>query len=58
MDHGQAQMSDVKLLERGDDWQCPSVEKREKARNEIHETANLATTGHSYTYGIHCQRNN
>ena len=52
--HDQAQMTDVKLLERGDNWQCPSVEKREKARNEIHETANsviLAITGHIYTCG-------
>ena len=33
---GQGQMTDVKVLERGDDWQCPSVEERERARNEIH----------------------
>jgi hypothetical protein len=37
------------MLERGDDWQCPSVEERERARNEIHQIASsaiLVSTGH------------
>ena len=49
---GQVQMVDVKVLERGDDWQCPSTEERERARNEIHQTTNsaiFATTGHVHT---------
>ena len=53
---GQVQMTDVKVLERGDDWQCPSMEERERARNEIHQTANSViagfaaiTTGHVHT---------
>ena len=37
---GQGQMTDVKVLERGDDWQCPSMEERERARNEIHQIIN------------------
>ena len=36
---GQVQMTDIKVLERGDDWQCPSMEERERARNEIHQIA-------------------
>ena len=35
----QGQMTDVKVLERGDDWQCPSMEERESARSEIHQIA-------------------
>ena len=35
------ELTDVKVLERGDDWQCPSMEERERARNEIHQVANL-----------------
>ena len=35
--NGQGQMTNVKVLERGDDWQCPSVEERERARSEIHQ---------------------
>ena len=31
---GQVQMADVKVLKRGDDWQCPSMEERERARKE------------------------
>ena len=31
------QMTTVKVLERGNDWQCPSVEERERARNEINQ---------------------
>ena len=34
---GQGQVTDVKVLESGDDWQCPSMEERESARNEIHQ---------------------
>ena len=37
----QRQMIDVKVLERGDDWQCPSMEERERARNEIYQTIDL-----------------
>ena len=37
---GQGQMTDVKVLERGNDWQCPSMEERERARNEIHQIIN------------------
>ena len=36
---GQGKMTDVKVLEKGDDWQCPSMEERERARNEIHQIA-------------------
>ena len=39
---GQVQITDVKVLERGDDWQCPSTEERERARDEIHQIANSA----------------
>ena len=27
---GQGQLTDVQVLERGDDWQCPSMEERER----------------------------
>ena len=33
---GQVQMTDLKVLERGEDGQCPSKEERESARLEIH----------------------
>ena len=33
----QGQKTSIKVLERGDDWQCPSVEEREAMRNEIHQ---------------------
>ena len=33
---GQIQVTDVKVLERGDDGKCSSMEERERARNEIH----------------------
>ena len=49
---GQGRMTDVQVLERGDDWQCPPMEERERARNRIHQIANstiLATTGHIHT---------
>ena len=48
----QVQTIDVKVLERGDDWQCPSIEERERARKEIHQIAKsaiFATTGHVHT---------
>ena len=34
---GQLQMTDIKVLERGDDGQCSSVEEKERALNEIHQ---------------------
>ena len=34
---GQGQKTNAKVLQRGDDWQCPSVEERERARNEIYQ---------------------
>ena len=37
MASGQGQMIDVQVVERGDDWQCPSMEERERARNKIHQ---------------------
>ena len=40
---GQGQKTNVRILERDDDWQCPSVEEREAMRNEIHQIANSAT---------------
>ena len=49
---GQEQTTDVQVLERGDDWQCPPMEERERARNRIRQIANstiLATTGHIHT---------
>ena len=39
---GQGQMTDVKVLERDDDWQCPSMEERERTRNEVRQVANSA----------------
>ena len=39
MASGQVQMTRVKILERGNDWQCPSTEERVRARNEIHQIA-------------------
>ena len=43
---GQGQLTDVQVLERGDDWQCPSIEERERARNKIHQivASAIATT--------------
>ena len=49
---GQGQKTSTKVLDRGDDWQCPPMEERARARNEIHQIANsaiLATTGHIHT---------
>ena len=34
---GQGQLTDVQVLERGDDWQCPSIEERERARDRVHQ---------------------
>ena len=42
---GQVQVTDVKVLERVDDWQCPSMEERERARNEIHDITNSVIAG-------------
>ena len=36
----QMEMTDIKVLERGDDWQCASIEERERARNEINIISN------------------
>ena len=39
---GQGQVTDVKVSpESGDDGQCSSMKRRESARNEIHQIANL-----------------
>ena len=51
---GQGQKTDVKVLEEGGDYQCASMEDRERARNEIHQIANSAilaaiATGHIHT---------
>ena len=49
---GQVQTTHVKVIRGGDDWQCPSVEERERARNEIRQTSNMViahVTGHVYT---------
>ncbi|MCG8624873.1 MAG: hypothetical protein MJE68_23100, partial [Proteobacteria bacterium] len=51
---GQEQLkTDIQVLERGDDWQCPPMEERERARNRIHQIANSAiltiATGHIHT---------
>ena len=37
---GQNFMTDIKVLERGDDWQCASEEERGRARNEIRQITN------------------
>ena len=50
--NGQGQMTDVEVIESRDDWQCPSTEEREKARNKIHQIAAFAistTTITTYT---------
>ena len=36
---GQGQITNTKVIGRGDDWQCPSMKERERARNEIHQIA-------------------
>ena len=41
---GQGQTTDVKVLERGDDWQCPSVEERVKVKSQINVIANQVIT--------------
>ena len=47
----QVQMTNVKVLERGDDSQCPSMEERERARSEVTLTANqvIASVTNTYT---------
>ena len=32
---GQGQKTEVKVLERGNDWECPATKEREQARNQI-----------------------
>lgn len=32
---GQGQKTEVKVLERGNDWDCVSIEEREQARNQV-----------------------
>jgi hypothetical protein len=39
---GQGQKTDTKVLDRGDDQQCASVEERERARNEIRQITHSA----------------
>ena len=50
---GRGQVTEIKVLEGGDDWQCASVEEREGVRNEFHiillNSAILVTTGALYT---------
>ena len=49
---GQGQTTNVQVLERGYEWQCPPMVERERARNRIHQIANsaiLATTGQLHT---------
>ena len=41
---GQGQTTDIKVLERGEDWQCASMEEREVARNELHQIVDMAIT--------------
>ena len=38
------QTTDVQVLERGDDWQCPSMEERERARDQINMIVNQVIT--------------
>ena len=51
--NGQGQKTDVQVVERDNDWQCPSMEKRDKARNKIANSAILLAakiaTGHIHT---------
>ena len=53
--NGQGQVTNVQVLEGGDNGRCPSVEERERARNEIHQivasvvTSALPTTTASTT---------
>ena len=42
---GQGQTTGLQVLERSDDWQCASLEERERARNKIHQiTESVITT--------------
>ena len=47
---GQGQMTEMKMLERGDDGQCALMEEIKRARNEIHQIANSAITAVISTY--------
>ena len=38
--NSQMEMTDIKVLERGGDWQCASMEERERTRNEINIISN------------------
>ena len=51
---GQGQKTNVKVLDGCDDGQCPPMEDRERARNEIHQITDSAilaaiATGHIHT---------
>ena len=46
---GQGRKTDIKVLDRSDDWQCASVGERERAQSELRQIAILATTGHIHT---------
>ena len=41
---GQVQMIDMQVLEGDGDWQCPSMEERERARNKIHQIVDTLIT--------------
>ena len=41
---GQVQMIDMQVLESDDDWQCASVEEKEKTRNKIHQRVDSVIT--------------
>ena len=40
----QGQTTDIQVLETDDDWQCPSMEERERARNKIHQIVDSVIT--------------
>ena len=44
---GQGQKTNIKVLDRSGDWQCASVEERERAQSELRQIAILATAGHA-----------
>ena len=48
---GQLQMTDIKVLERGDDGQCSSIEGKERALNEIHQIADSVIASMSMCNG-------
>jgi hypothetical protein len=43
---GQGHKTNLRVLEGGDDGQCPSVEERERARNEIRQVISLVIAMH------------